>query len=376
MSDKNILGPACGYSDLLDFEIAEKLKTEQNKYFPLRPSSSGYCSRRLAYELHEYLGKASYAREPQAPNVYRLLKLGSSVEYSALKDLELLKGFKVRYKQQLMSIGFLKPVGDEPPILIEGSIDCALISDNFKCILDVKSFKDGWSVAFKSRLDETLDKYNNMSSLQRIGEAAYYADDLDALVEELGDDFVVDNLLQINLYCTSQFAKERGIDHGVVWKYGKNDSRIYEIRFRPSEKLKQAVLDKFQHIYTTVMTKGPEHVERDCRLGSMKCAFSPVRHLCWPEDDPLKAWFKTLPKKQWAKRIGELGEATAPLADLFAKYEAESLAIDKAERLEEDILNNLLDLEIKKIKIDNGNVYEVKYLKSPKEHFELRRSKE
>lgn len=370
-----MLGPAVGYTDLLDFEITEKLKNEaKDKFFPLRPSSAGQCSRRLAYDLMEYYGFATYEKEINTPEVYRLLNLGHSVEWSALRNLELLEGFKLRYKQQVVTIGRLNPVADEQAPLIEGSMDVILWSDKFKCVLDVKSQKDGWSVAYKTRWSETLDKYAQMRTLERIGESAFYADDLPAFLEELGDDFLSDNLLQLNLYATSDFAKERGIDHGVIYKYNKNTSQHYELRFRPSEKLKAATLAKFQTVYNAVMQRKPELAPKDCQLGSMRCAFCPYKDKCWNED-ALKAWFKTFPRKKWATKITEVEEADK-VAELFAKYEEAEKEVDKHEALSTSILAILTKQEITKIKLDNGNVYDVKYLKSPKEHFELRRGKE
>lgn len=368
----NILGPQAGYTDLLDFEITEKLKSEaKDKFFPLRPSSAGACSRRLAYDLMEYYGHAEYEKELQKPEVYRLLNLGHSVEFSALRNLELLHGFKLKYKQQVVTIEKLKPYAEEEAPLIEGSIDVVLWSDVYKCVLDVKSQKDGWSVAYKSRWEETLDKYKRMQTLQRIGESAYYADDLDKFIAELGDDFLVDNLLQLNLYATTSFAKERGIDHGVIYKYNKNSSQHYEIRFRPSEALKQQVIAKFQAVYNAVQQRKPELVKKDCQLGSMRCAFCPYKQKCWGED-ALKAWFKTMPKKKWATKSREVEGAE----ELFAKYLALEPSLAEHEVIEKQIIKLLSEKEITKIKLDSGAVFDLKYLRSPREHFELRKGKE
>jgi len=373
MSNKKVLGPPVGYTDLLDAEIVDKIaKDETNFGFPLRPSAAGYCSRRLAYDLMQYKGFAKYEKEKMEPTVYRLLSLGHSVEFSALKHLELLPGFKLRYKQQAVTLFPLKPVGDEAAPLIEGSVDVVLWSDNYKCLLDVKSQKDGWSVAYKSRWQETLDKYNQMPSLQRIGENAWYADSLDDFVDELGDDFLVDNLLQLNLYVTSTFAKERGIDHAVIYKYNKNTSDHYELRFRPSDKLAKKIKDKFQHIYDKVMEQKPDEVKKDCKLGSMRCAFCPYKDLCWGDNDPLKQWFKTFPKKEWA--VGEDKHPT--LKPMFKKLLELDKEAEAQETIRENIIQYMLDHKIKKIKLANGYVYELKLLKTPREHFELRRSKE
>lgn len=370
---KPILGPEVGYTDLLDFELIEKIKKDQsNKYFPLRPSSSGYCGRRLAYDLNEYVGNKSYEKPPMDPTVYRLLNLGHSVEYSALKNLENLPGFKLRYKQQVVSLFRLDPViEDEEAPLIEGSLDVVLWSDNYKCVLDVKSQKDGWSAAYKSRWDETLDKFANMKSLQRIGEAAFYADDLEELLNELNGDFLSDNLYQLNLYACSDFLRDRGVDHAVIYKYGKNDSRHYEIRFRPSLKVYEKTKAKFNNIYRSVIKdKSPEQVERESFLGSARCAFCPYSKTCW-DQDALKAFFKTTPK-EWPTNIGD---NTKELADLFSAYQDLEAKGKEKTKVEQQILKIMEEKKIKKIRLANNSIYEIRFLKTPSPHFELRKGK-
>lgn len=368
----NILGPEVGFTDLLDHEMLEQAKNEsKKKYFPLRPSSAGYCARRLAFDLAEYYGMGSYPKPPLEPSVTRLLSLGHSVEYSALKNLEKLPGIELRYKQQVVSL-FQLTSDAAPPVLIEGSLDVILWSDEHKAVLDVKSQKDGFSAAYKTRWDQTLDKYNNMKSLQRIGEAAYYAPDTDALVKELRDDFLIDNILQLNLYALSDFCTSRGVDHAVIYKYNKNDSRHYEIRFKPSINLYYQVEKKFQNVYETVLkTKDPTKVKCDNLLGTIRAAFG-----CHPQchdQDALKAYFKTMPK-EWPTDISNSEDKYLDLEQKFNSY----LALDKPTQdraqLEEDIVKAMVEQKLKKVKV-KGRVYEIKHLKSPTPHFELRRSK-
>lgn len=367
-----ILGPEISYCELLDHEIQAKLaKDVSEPKFPLRPSAGGYCARRLAFDLMEYRGHAKYSKEPMDSNVYRLLNLGHSVEYSALRNLELLDGFSLRYKQQVVSLFRLDPTTADPTgRLIEGSVDVVLWSDKYKCVLDVKSAKDGFSAAYKSRWDETLAKYDNMKTLVKLSENGWYADDLEAFIAELNGDFLVDNLVQLNLYACSDFLRERGIDHAVIYKYGKNDSRHYEIRFKPSMALFNKLKDKFNAINQAVEQKDPTSIKCESFLGSMKCAFCPYKGQCW-ETDAKTAWFKTFPKKEWPKDL-----TTEPeLRMLMQLYEGSLIDEKRKNKLETDILKLMVDKRLRKIKLDNGNVYELKYLKSPSEHFELRRSK-
>lgn len=376
MSEIEILGPPVGYTDLLDDAITEKIqKDAQEVRNPLRPSSAGYCARRLAYELTEASGYAKYEKELRDPTTYRLLNLGHSIEYSALQNLRLLPGFQMRYKQQVVTCFKLEDLEDGTKgTLIEGSTDVILWSEKYKCVLDVKSQKDGWSSAHKSRWDESLDKYNNMKSLTRIGQAAWYADNVEAFLEELNGDFLADNIYQLNLYACSQFLRERGIDHAVIYKYGKNDSRHFEIRFRPSMELFKKVESKFNDIFKMVHSRQPEKVARESFLGSARCAFCPYNKICWNED-AVKAWFRTLPRKEWPDQMSALGDAAPHVAKMFVDYMAAEKADTSKDILENQILRVLVDNNIQKIKLDTGQIYEVRYYKSPRAHFELKRSK-
>lgn len=378
MSGSKILGPEVSYCDLLDHEIIEKIKKDDwTAKFPLRPSAAGYCSRRLAFDLAQYKGIAKYEKELMEPNVWRLLNLGHSVEYSALKNLELLPGFSLRYKQQMVSIFRLDSLieGQQGP-LIEGAMDVVLWNDQYKALLDVKSAKDGFSAAFKTRWDETLSKFDQMKSLVKIGGSTngWYADDVEAFIDELNGDFLVDNIYQLNLYACSDFLRERGIDHSVIYKYCKNDSRHYEIRFRPSMALFEKTRQKFSLIQKTIHeTSDPMQVPRDSFLGSFRCAFCPYKKQCWGADDALKAWFANFPRKTWPENIGDISDDM--LRPLFEQYEASGAEAKKQSDVESQICEILVNQEITKIRLDNGNIYEVKLYKTPKSHFELRRSK-
>jgi len=382
--ENKVLGPPVGYTDLLDYAIKQKLTSEKEEnsqkkstaYYPLRPSSSGFCGRRLAYELMEYKGLANYDKEILSPQIYRLFDLGYSVEYSVLKMFNMVKLFKVRYKQQSLTCLTMKPVkGEKKGKMIEGSCDAFFISDKFKCIMDVKSAKDSFSRSHKTRWESTLEKFNEMDSLTAISETAWYAGDVLKFVDELGEDFLKENIYQLNLYACSDFVKERGVDHAVIYKYNKNDSRHYEIRFKPSQILADRVKDKFDRVNKAVSeNKDPEQVERDYALGAMHCSFCPFKVQCWPHDDTKKAFFGTLPKKEWPTDIGRLKKAKEA-SKLFAEFEKLDKNIVKRKDQELKVLTLMQKEGIEKIKLDNGHVYEVKSLKSPRPHFELRRTK-
>ncbi len=380
------LGPQESYCDMIDAAMLAEEAAKTTKFYPLRPSAAGYCSRRLAYDLMTFNGYGDYGKEIKKPEVLRLLNLGHSIEYSALRNMQKLPGFELKYQQQVTTMFRLDPTAPgEQGKLIEGSMDVVMWSEEHKGLLDVKSVKDGFSSYFSTRWDENCDKYTNMKSLQPFGEPnakgqyrAFYADDLDALISELNGDFLCDNLYQLNLYACSSFLVERGISHGVVYRYGKNDSRHMEIRFRPSQAVYQKTFEKFNSINQAVARRDPESVPKDSFLGSFRCSFCPHSKSCWGADsDATKAWFATFPAKEWPVRLNEISNTGArdSLGLLFQSYQTEVAHGPEAEKLEEQILKIMTENEINKIQLDNKLVYEVKYLKSPKPHFELRRGK-
>lgn len=371
-----IPGPEVGYTDLIDFAIEETMASGKASTFPLRPSAAGYCSRRLGYDLMEFKGLAKYEKEKMEPNVYRLLNLGHSVEYSAIKNVELLKFLQIKYKQQAVTLFRLDMIeqGKEEP-LIEGYVDLVLWSDDFKCVMDVKSAKDGWSNGYSTRWDETLAKLGSTRGVVSLSPTAFYVDNLEKFIEEYNDPFLADNLIQLNMYCCSDFFRERGVDHGVILKYNKNDSRQYEIRFKPSLELFEKIKHKFNLVNRLVNEHKVEDIPRDAVLGSSRCAFCPYQKVCWEGEDARKAWYKTMPPKQWPKDTNRLGALGIVFEDLFSQYRAvNNVEKDKA-NIEERILKVMAEHKINKIKLDNGEVYELKWLKSPRPHFELRRSK-
>lgn len=369
-----MLGPEVGYTDLLDLAIHEKLEKESKEagYNPIRPSGAGYCARRLGYALDEFRGNSSYPKEIRSPATYRLLELGNAVEFSALKNFQILKVFSLKYKQQAL---LFEPVargieGMERELLV-GTCDFVLWSAKYKAIGDVKSRKDAFSAAYKTRWDEELDKFAHMASLQQLSETAFYADNLEELIEELGDDLLVDNLYQLNLYATSDFMAKIGVDHAFIYRYNKNDSRHLEIRFRPSQRAKEYVEAKFNNISVNVDKGQVEAIEKEYLLGGIHCAFCPYSKQCWGNDDALREYFNTFPKKDWPKDVPE-GDK---IAKAFEVYEKTLHMADLTETFEQEILTEMTARELRKIRLPNGHVYETKYLKSPQPHVELRRSK-
>lgn len=378
------LGAPFAYTDALNELTSEHIAKQKEdgagyQKQPLRPSAAGKCERELAFELMEFRGLAKYEKETTTPELHRLFDLGHSIEYHVLKHFkEQFKsiGFSIKYQQQVLTFLELKSkIDSKNDLMIEGSIDFVLWSDGFRAIGDVKSKKEKFSSYRESSWEEDNEKYSKLKSLDKIGEAAYYADNLEEFMFELNDPFLNMNLLQLNLYANSQFIKERNIDHCVLVYYSKNTSRVREIRFRPSQNLYEYVLLKFTNAYNAVEANNPLLAMKEFNLGNVKCAFCPFNKECWSDDDPKKAFFKTLPAKRWPKDTSRLGDEGLVIEELYENFKVASQAVDNIQSAETELVNLLTDLHIDKVRFADGEIYEVKLYKSPKEHFRLKRGK-
>jgi hypothetical protein len=160
------------------------------------------------------------------------------------------------------------------------------------------------------------------------------------------------------MYANAQFLKERGVDHAAILQYNKNDSRLREIRFKPSATVYQQVRDKFLLVSTTIDGGGaPEDVRRDYALGSIKCAYCSFKKECHPQEDGLKAYFKTWPKKNWPEG------STPQLEELYEKYKEVTNSKKELERIEKLLAMQMIEDDIQKVEFNDGAIYEVKTLK-------------
>lgn len=383
-NDSAIPGPGIGYVDILDVSTLDKIEVEAKdvtKYFPLRPSAAGKCTRELAYDVAEYYGKGLWDKPLMSPSTYRLLRLGHSIEWNLLKQFEDIQAFKCRYQQQ--QVDFVRLDEDT---LIEGSMDVCFISEQWRCVVDVKSKKDKFSKYFSTAWDEIDAKLDENEHVQRLTPTTVWVEDLDGFVESLyeqGDPFFAANFLQLNIYALSRFALERRIDHAAIIQYNKNDSRLREVRFKPSESLLKRTEMKMRTAYDAGKKGTPQEAPRDFMLGTAKCAFCPRSTDCWDIKDgvALKDWFKTWPKKQWPKdtiKMGQDGKRIEELSNIFVQKEGEGKERLRSAELEATKL--MLDHKVKKIRLKDGSVYALKELKSSKyphvgHHFSLERSK-
>ncbi len=370
-----ILGPEVSYIDLLDAATMARqeaeLETSKPKN-PLRPSAAGQCARALAYQYNEYKGHAKYPPDLRSASVLRLLDLGHSVEYSLIQHFKRAEIFHVQYQQQVLTFDRL-----DDGKLIEGSIDLVLCMPDHKCIADVKSKGIKFSSGYKSSWDEEQVKFDRMTNLQKIG-SGYYADNLRAFLNELDDPMFADNFLQLNFYACNDFVLQRGIDHAAIFRYCKNDSRVLEIRFRPDPSLSGYVSNKFTSVARAIDSgAGPEAIDREFTLGSSKCAFCRFKTNCWPELDTKRAFFDTLPDKAWPKDTNRLGDKGTALEATYEAYKLATAASIEANKLEQSLVSLMLDERnrINKVRFSDGSIFELKYLKTPRPHYELRRGK-
>jgi hypothetical protein len=382
----SVPGPAVGLTTLLDICMEED--DQQYDVFPLRPSNSGKCSRALAFELWRYMGKpGAFPVEKKSPATKRLLSLGSSVEYHTIRNFgSIVKknpDFKLTFRQQVLLLFKLKPANesDKNPPYIKGSLDFALENSKkgYTIFLDSKSAKDKFSQAYATKWDETIEKLQGLESLKTISvdfddegrqcvSASFWAPNLESFLAELDDPYFEDNFTQLNLYCCSDFAKEINVPAGSIYKYNKNDSRHLEVRFNPSQVLFDEFKEKCQGIYNLVMNTEDmdELKEKHCDfpLGTMKAAFCPCCTYAGEDKDArLKAWFATFSPKQWPTDTGRIKDGEQVEA-LFLDYLAQKEVADQAEETEQEIIKVLVASNVPKVKLKDGQVYEVKQYKT------------
>lgn len=366
-----ILGPASGYVEIVNLltqELIDERAGGEKKYSPLRPSAAGKCERELGYEQMEYKGHAKYRKENFTPETHRLLNFGYHVENHVIREFEtafkrMAKPIEIKYKQHTLSF-FKLPDGTR----VEGNIDLVLWSEKYKCVADIKSKKDKWSSYYKTSWDELTGKLSTMQTVHKFGEDSYWVTNLDGFIKELDDPFFAANFYQLNMYFFDEhhFLREKGVDHACIFQLNKNDSRIREIRFRPSETLYQETKDKFTRVQQVIdETKDPENLKKDYVLGSAKCGFCSFREQCWPEENAMKEHFATWPKKRWPKDLDRFPEAVQEELDVLIKiFEGSQKASEEVGRIEAEILKILENHKVNKIRFSEDQIYEVKRLKS------------
>lgn len=375
-------GPTHSYIDLMDAAIQAKAAEENaaRSFFPLRPSSAGKCTRKLAHELAAYHGLTEKVEEKRNPNVTRLLKLGHHIEEQVGDELKLIPGYSVRFQQQVVDMFKLEISGKT----VEGSTDFVLWNDETRGVLDAKSIGDRYHSQFGTKWRGLQKDYQRMGTAIEFAENAFWVDDLPAFLSELGpEDSLYDNLYQLNAYACSDFLQRRRVDHGSIIRYLKNSSHLQEVRFKPSMELFEEMgrrfnlVEKALHIDTNIDYSGKSVLERiqsvpkERVLGGISCAYCPYQRSCWPSSSKKDA-FGNMPQKQWAVRTSELQEGAQIEALLEQRLSMEKAAADLT-KLDAQLILLIEGHQVEKIKALNGDVFEVKHLAK---HAELRRGKE
>jgi len=382
-SNKVLGPPDTGYTDLLNHLTEERLKKDRadgkdRSKTPLRPSAAGQCTRELAYGLMEHHGFANYDKKLNSAEGYRIFSLGHSVEYDIIKQMrELMKEyFEIKYTQQ--SLSFARLTAKNNPKLsqwLEGSTDLVLWSEKYKCIADIKSKKVKYSSYRDDNWTEFSDKLKRLPSVQPLSDTAFWVADLPLFLREVNDPFLAANFLQLNLYAMNPFILERGIDHAAIIQYDKNSSRLREIRFKPSQELYDYIIQKMQTALDAVDAGNPELAPKDFQLGSIKCAFCDYSKECWKGVETTREFFKTLPPKRWPTDTSRMGDVGEVIDEIYLEYATIVNSEEAKDRLEQELVTMLNEEKVTKVRFSDGNVYEVKLYKSPREHFALKRSK-
>lgn len=367
----NIPGPQIGLNEIIDAFTTNPFEGK-SKTSPLRPSSAGKCEMELGHEYMEYRGLATYPPEQKKASVTRLLNLGNAIETHAnyaAQDAFKQMGvpIKIKYKQQTVTLFRL----EHDNSMIEGQIDLYLETDDWHCLPDWKSKGDKYSQFHKSSWDEFIEKLVNTGHAVKFGEDSVYLTDLAKFIDSEMDVFFNNNLYQLNSYAHSDFIQERIKNSPKAFfcsilQYNKNDSRIREIRFSPSQEVFERVKAKYNKVARVVDgTKSTEGLNKEYLLGSAKCGFCNFRDQCWPENDAMKDYFATLPKKSWPRDLDRLDRALQQqLTPLFEAYHAANLKVEELEKIEQDIVKLLDKNKVYKIRLNESQIYKLKRLKS------------
>jgi hypothetical protein len=370
-NSNKILGPPEGYITLLDRYTRKhhednRVNGKEFQKTPLRPSASGDCTRALYYQLLQFHGFQKFETELHSPELHRLFGLGHFVEDHLLKQFEhLIPGseLQVRYKQQSLDFGALTSK-NKPQLAqrFEGSLDAVFWSPDHKCLIDVKSKKDNFSSYHRTKWDDLDEKLFKMSTVHTISHGVYWVENLNGFLDELKDPFFGPNFVQLNGYLNTEFIKQREINHGAIIQYNKNDSRLREVRFKPSNTLHQKTLKRFQGVVDAVDLDNIDLAPREYTLGSIKCKFCKYGKICWGGEDTSQAFWDLSPNKKWPTDTIKMGPDGAQIETLLTALSIQTHVSAAKGETEAEIIRIMLDKKVYKIKSMKGEVWETKRL--------------
>jgi hypothetical protein len=371
-------------ADLLDLGIEEEIQREEkerlkgrNRRFPLSPSKFGACSRLLAMELAEFVGMGIFPLELLDPRAKRRFTRGYDIEYSMLKQMKKYVPIQQSFGQQYLTMDYT-PDGR---YVIGGSLDTMFVSDE-SMITDIKSKADYWSDSHSNAFEEMFDNIRNMPGVIEFGDKALFIENVDEFYDQYPkDDFTSRYLLQLNAYGACEWARNFrsnshpdsvGVKAVCLLFENKNNHTMGEIRWAPSQKLYDYSIQRMKDIYQWVVIdkKPPEKYRADFTLGSLACRLCPRKAACWGDSrHPYNG-----PKKKWATDSNRV-ENVDLLEKAYLAYKNALTAKTEHDTLETELIREMEHSGETKLRFPDGNVYEIKHLKTPKPHFALRRSK-
>lgn len=367
MSQIKVPGPEYGLVEYLNYYTQEELNEQAagpSNYSPLRPSAAGRCGRELAYGIQEYRGLAKYEKKPLDPETSRIFAYGHDTEKHMIWQFKRAKNMQLRHTQQTLAF-FRLP---KQNMLLTGSIDGVMVATDgsWSTLVDFKSKKDKFSSFAKSNWDETADKFRKDPNIVEFGTDSFYIEDLYAFWEKNreSDYYTMMNFLQLNFYYYSEdrFCEMHGIETCSLLYYNKNDSRVREVRFKPSPDLYDYVKEKFLAVDAS---EKPEDVPQEFGLGSVACAFCPYNKACWGDTaKPDKEYFSTLGFKLWPKDTNRLGSLGEKLESRFAAMLAANEVASEAATYEAEIVTLMRENKLKKLRLANGEIYDLRHLKT------------
>lgn len=357
-------------------EEAERQAGKSHR-FPLSPSQFGACGRQLAINLAETVGLGIYPIEPMDARAKRRFTRGYDIEYSLIKQLKRYVPIVQGFGQQYLAMDLTQ----DGKYSIGGSLDTIFMT-NEHMIVDIKSKATYFSSYMSDSFEETFDKIRNMPGVREFGARSFYIENIEDFYEIYPkDDFLSRYFLQLNAYGACDWATSFrsnlfpgvvGISAVALLFENKNNHVMAELRWKPSQKLYKFAVNKMKDIYQWVVMdkKDPLQYKADFTLGTLACRLCPRKASCW--GDTRHPY--TGPKKKWAVDSQNTHNGAA-LEETYKKYK-EALT-DKAEhdRLELELIKEMTESKETKVRFSDGYIYELKELKSPKPHMELRRGK-
>lgn len=214
-----------GDTEIEYFELPEEIEeiheilSEENtkqfnfKKFPLRPSGASKDDLELYMELENWHAASNDLPIPHKPEaldgrVCSLLKLGHTIEPQVIDHVS--KIHKVLFTNRTVKYGTIVT-------------------------------KDGPDIELKGELDMALENHAGKRFIGDSKTSGRFAFNLTPKAEHFA---------QINLYLHSEEMKKEGLTEGRIYYYNKDNSEMKAYGFKYSPRLAQAVLDKFQRIYT------------------------------------------------------------------------------------------------------------------------------